>query len=354
MPTSKGYATADDKVRGRRRFLISNFFGGVLQRGIPIYVQNLRIALEQEGITCREVRCPAMLRRLPHPWLGLLFITWEQLVMPVLSLGYDHAFYPYNSTSILDSVTGKSVLVVHDFIPNSRRNTKVLANYIRTVQRIHAWFGRDVIYVSRSTARIGKRSGRFPRSLTYLFPNSFYQFMKHVSDEPQARADAILLCSGWGKNKNLEGALRLYLESKLYRSRRLRILGLAGRRAVVEEFERAHAEVAGRIDVLGQVDDRTVVDAYQRAAWVWVHSLAEGYGRSIAEARICGSKVIATSIAPFREQADDATFLYRGLEQFQRAVANCEAMSGPVTRRPPPEHEILQSEIRRFMSANGQ
>ena len=337
----------------KRPILLLNFYKGVLKRGIPVYTENLSAVLTSGGFPCVEMSCPPWLVRMPRSIIDVVFVAYEQLIAPVAGLFFRFTIYPYNSASILSALSSRSAIVVHDFIQNSGRKSTLSGCYVVVTQFVHSLFGRDVIYISRSTERIGKSLGKFPRSATYLFPNSFYQFMELTSDTPCTRGDGVLLCSGWGNNKDLPGALRLYLESGLYRSRPLRILGLAGRREVVESFEREHPEIAGRIEVMGQVDDRVVVDAYEQAAWVWVHSLAEGYGRSIAEARICGSKVVATNIPPFREQKDDATFLYRGLAEFARAMEDCEAMDGQASRRIPREHEMLQSEIQRFMSSHG-
>lgn len=352
-PTNDGRLLSPARKGARRpRILIFNFFEGILKRGIPIYADDLSTVLEKWGIECVPIRCPKILKGLPRPLLHILFIAMEQIVVPFAGLRCDAVIYPYNSIAIAARLHRKSALVVHDFILSRAKNRSVAALYIRVTQNAYALCGGRVIYISRSTERIGKLLGQFPRSATYLFPNSFYKFMELASKTPRVRGDGVLLCSGWGGNKDLAGALRLYLESGLYRSRPLRILGLAGRRGVVDGFEQEHPEVAGRIHVMAQVDDMEVVEAYEQAAWVWVHSMAEGYGRSIAEARICGSKVVASNIPPFREQKDEATFLYRGLAEFERAIAACEAMNAPAQRRIPQEHEILCSEIQRFMSAH--
>jgi hypothetical protein len=162
------------------------------------------------------------------------------------------------------------------------------------------------------------------------------------------REQHVLLCSGWGANKDLSGALALYLNSGLYKSRPLHILGLAGRREVVDRYCDNHPELAGLITVLPKVEDREVVRAYETAAWVWVHSRKEGYGRSISEARFCACHVVATDIAPFREQKDNFTLLYSTLEEFERAVAASRPVLYECLCKLPEEHEILALEIKRF------
>lgn len=352
-PTSNRHLSTQIGTIKYNKILIFNFFGDVLPRGIPIYVQNLSIALEKEGALCHAIVCPAPLRHMPRGLINLLFVLYEQLVMPIKGLAYDHVIYPYNSASILGSLMGRSLLVVHDFIPNSIRNKKFAARYIRTTQRVHAWLGRDVAYVSQSSKRIARALGFFSRSRNFLFPNSFFLFMRMLHKESSTPGDHILLCTGWGENKDLYGALSLYQESRLWQKHNLRILGIAGHEQTVNTFCTKHPDMAKHITVLPRLEDASVGNEYRSAAWVWVHSAKEGYGRSIAEAKLCGCRIVASDIAPFREQRDEAVFLYSGLNRFLEACRCCETMTKvQYLFREPQEHEILQKEIRRFMRIN--
>lgn len=332
-----------------QRVLIFNFFGGILSRGIPSYVDNLCLALEGCGIGAKQFRCPAIFRGLPTSLLNVLFVLTEQLVMPVLGIGFDRVIHASNSASIIGCLTSRTAIVVHDFIPINHRNRALPARYIRATQRVHSALGRDVIYISRATERIGKKSRMFPKSRTFYFPNAFYRFLEKRTELSLERQQYVLLCSGWGKNKDLEGALDLYFRSELYKVRELQILGLAGRNAIVENFRKRSLISPERITVHPELSDEDVIKAYQRAAWIWVHSKKEGYGRSIAEARFCGGSVVATSIAPFREQRDDFTFLYSDLEGFKEAVRDCEDSKAHASYRKPFEHDLLEAEIRRFV-----
>lgn len=338
------------------RIVLFNFFEGILLRGIPVYAGNLREALERHGVYCQEVVCPPIFRRLPRPMLNLLFIIYEQVVMPIYSISYDGVIYPYNSVSIIDSLRRRSLLIVHDFILLARRNRRFVARYIRLTQAIHRCLADNVAYVSRSSERLGRSSGRFRRSRTYLFPNGFYTFMRALPAIPSERQNHILLCSGWGANKDLSGALNLYRDSGLWRRQPLRILGIAGHSEAVDTFRSLAPEVAANITVLPRLQDTQVGEQYYAAAWVWVHSMKEGYGRSIAEARLCGCRVVASDIAPFREQRDRAVFLYRGLDGFVDAASRCEASGEIAPVREPREHAILRQEISRYLKdlhANG-
>jgi len=97
----------------------------------------------------------------------------------------------------------------------------------------------------------------------------FISFKNLIPAGIAERCDEVLLCSGVGKNKDLIGALQLYLDSGLWRKRHVRILGLAGHIEIVDEFCHNNPQVKDMISVMPQVDDRNVVQAYQKAAWVW-------------------------------------------------------------------------------------
>ena len=336
-----------------RKVLVFNFFAGIFHRGIPLYVDNLSVALESQGLRVTQFRCPRFLHRQPRWFINLVFVFCEQFVMPLASLAYWRTIHPSNSVSVLSSIFGRPLLIVHDFIPNRRKNKAFAARYIRTTQRIHDCRGGDVAYISRGNQRTARLTHRFMRSWTYLFPNAFFRFAELLSAVAPPRENYVLLCSGWGKNKDLEGALTLYLQSRLYETRSLHILGLQGVGDRVAAFCAMHPELAGRVTVLPKIDDAAVVACYEKAAWVWVHSLQEGFGRSIAEARLCGCRVAAANIPPFREQRDAAVTLYAGLDEFGRAIAACEDSLDHPSMGNPPEQVLLLSEIKRYLQDAG-
>lgn len=338
----------------RGRVLIYNFFAGVLERGIPNYAENLCIAFEKSGMHCVQIKCPKLIRRLPRPILNLVFVFAEQFLVPILALGFDLTICPYNSAPIASAALKRISVVVHDFIPNAKRNRSLAARYIQFSQWIHALFGRDVIYVSTSSRRIGSLTRRFWRSRSFLFPNAFFQFENLAPAKPMVnRRDHVLLCSGWGKNKDLAGAIDLYFQSDLYRHHELRILGLGDHGDLVAELCKKYVGIQDQILVLQKINTQEVVNEYRSAAWVWVHSQKEGYGRSIAEAKLCGAHIVASDIAPFREQKDDMTYLYSDLKSFITAVDCCESEERMVRVRPPVEHELLHAEVERFLYAHG-
>ncbi|EED9480503.1 hypothetical protein APP05_001811, partial [Salmonella enterica subsp. enterica serovar Cerro] len=160
-----------------KKVLIFNFYKGILYRGIPIYSSNLIIALKQKGCIVNEWSCPTSLVKLPRFIIDLLFVFSEQFIMPLMCYfgKYDKVIYPYNSCSILAAFGDKSLLIIHDFIPNKKAKEKISlsALYIILTQRIHTFFKRDVAFVSATTKRIARNVAWLKACTFYLFPNSF-------------------------------------------------------------------------------------------------------------------------------------------------------------------------------------
>jgi len=332
------------------KILVNNFFHGVLQRGIPIYTENLCIALRQQGCEVTEWRCPFWLHGLPRWLLNMLFVLFEQCLMPIRGLFYDKVVYPYNTVALLAACQHGSLLVVHDFIPNRRRDVSLAARYVKACQHLYAAAGGDVAYVSSTTARVAKVVGLFRRSRRYLFPNAFWTFRQAYHGPLPAPHAAVLLCSGSGSNKDLVGALALYRYSGMWQRYPLNILGLAGDGTLVADSLQRWPELAAHLSVLPQLDNSEVVRHYLQAPFVWVHSRREGYGRSIAEAKLCAKPVLASRIPPFVRQKDETVFLYATESEFTAAWHALEQQKGVVvTPAEPKEHVELLTNIDKWL-----
>lgn len=333
------------------RILIFNFFSGVLERGIPIYCKNLREALEMEGHDVFELCCPVWARSLPKSAQNLLFMLYEQLVMPVLSLFYSKSVYPYNTASVLGSLHPESLLIVHDFIPNRIRDKGLVARYVRLTQWLHEALGRDVAFVSTATYRVAMKLKKFPKSRLLVLPNGFWTFRAAIQSVSISQGDQVLLCTGVGQNKDLRGALDLYASVLAVRRIPVALLGLAGETAITQSWLEEHPEIDPRlIRVLPRLTDREVIEAYMRSRWVWVHSRNEGYGRSIAEAKSCAKYTIATNIPPFRDQKDHTVQLYGDSHSFAEAVDVLEGIDRSVLRpQEPAEDKLLLENVRQWL-----
>jgi glycosyltransferase involved in cell wall biosynthesis len=292
-----------------RRVLIFNFFSGVKERGIPLYASELSACMRRLGVDHVELTCPAGLRRLHPTFQNVCFVFFEQLVAPIIA-GIQRCsvvIYPYNSCGIVDALLGRSILVVHDLIPNARPQRQALASmYIRLTQAVHCSLRRPVCTGSLHTLRMLRRLPLFSRGPMYLWSNSFHAFedvAQAIAGEGRCerKTQSVLLCTGAGKNKDLAGAIRMFEASAMQHRAELRIVGL-GDDAPLHQRRVDHwlGVSAGRVTVLGKLSLADIAREYRDADVVWVHSLKEGFGRPIVEARIMGRPVLANNIGAFR------------------------------------------------------
>ena len=322
-----------------------------MERGIPIYCKNLRETLEREGNHVFELCCPVWAHGLPKSLLNILFMLYEQLLMPILSLFYSKSVYPYNTASVLGSLHPGSLLIVHDFIPNRKSDKGLVARYVRLTQCVHAAFGRDVACVSTATYRVAMKLKAFAKSRLLILPNGFWTFRQAIRGLSFPQGEHILLCTGVGQNKDLCGALNLYTSILAERRIPLALLGLAGNEVITQRWLNEHPEVdPALIRVLPRLSDGEVVEAYMRSRWVWVHSRREGYGRSIAEAKCCAKYTIATNIPPFRDQKDSTVQLYGDAQSFSKAVDVLECIDRSALQpQEPAEDKLLEENVRQWL-----
>lgn len=334
-----------------KKILIFNFYKGVLLRGIPIYCDNLVLALEKNGYKVHQFTCPAVLSKLPRSIIDVLFVFCEQLIMPLVGLfgQYHKIIYPYNSTSVLSALSSKSLLIIHDFIPNKRvKTSKSLASlYIVLSQRIHAWLKRDVAFVSATTQRIGKNVSWLKGCKTYLFPNAFYLFVEAFNSDKNTKVNLenyAVLISGNGSNKQFSKALRLWgmLPSS---DLRLKVVGVGAHSGWAKNIT---DEIGlDNIDILPILSDMELVRVIRDSSLMWAHSTHEGFGRPVIEGRICGLNVIATNIPAFREHKDMNVFLYDDstfLEVFAKAVGSPKNKEYEIKY-----HTILENEVTKWL-----
>jgi glycosyltransferase involved in cell wall biosynthesis len=309
-----------------KRVLVFNFFAGVIERGIPLYTQNLAECMRRVGIEPVEMRCPVWLRRLPRPARNVAFVLFEQIVAPLWGMlrGCSLAVYPYNSLSVVDSLLGRAVLVVHDLIPNRRHN--LAARYICVTQTIHRWIGGRICAASEHTLTHLRRLGAFKRCTLALWSNPFYSFQaahawRTVSPRESGGAPRILLCSGMGRYKDYSGALRLFARSAVLRNAELRVMGFGDDAALaMRRVKRLPPEIRDRVTVLPRLSLADLINEYVSSDVVWVHSKKEGFGRCVVEGRLSGRPVVASDIGAFRKFTAFGVHLYRN-DTFDSLVA---------------------------------
>jgi glycosyltransferase involved in cell wall biosynthesis len=313
--------------------LINDFIGGFLDRGMPLYVRNLIDGLKQEGFRVSVVRAPRICRFLPRNVFYLISVLVEQLALPMI--GYlkraDMTLYPYNSVAIVDLLTQRGRIVVHD-LEQLNRGISPSKLYYLACYRAIKWLGRPIFTISKQSRHRLQTSARFGHGAITNLPNTFYSFENLLSSHPSAgRAkSSILLCTGSTANKDLESVVRDYLPEVLAAGFHVSVLGLhktsdAARLAPLSDFM-----TSGQLTLCGQLTDTQVAEEYQRHNIVWVHSLREGFGRCVVEGRLAGARVICTDIPEFVELRDDNVYLYEDQVDFLPKLESLRHMESSV------------------------
>jgi hypothetical protein len=330
--------------------LINDFIGGVLDRGIPLYVRNLIDGLQQERFRVRVVRAPGICRKLPRSLFYLIAVLVEQTVLPAIGLftRADLTLYPYNSVAILDLVSGRGRIVVHDLEQLNRPMSPSKAYYLACYRAIK-WLNRPVFTISELSRQRLLASGLFGHGAMTILPNTFYAFERFVRAAPQRREakTSLLLCTGSTANKDLETVATDYLPKLLANGYRVAILGLhkasdAPRLAALGAFL-----ASGQLRICGQLSDAEVAAGYQKHEIVWVHSLREGFGRCVVEGRLAGSRVICTEIPEFTELRDGDVYFYKDSAGFMSVLDRLVKTDAPIAPYSGyPYRELLRNAIR--------
>jgi len=299
--------------------LVNDFIGGVLDRGIPLYVRNLVDGLREEGFRVSVVRAPALCRALPRNLFYMLAVLVEQTALPLIGflLRADLTLYPYNSVAVVDLLTGRGRIVVHDLEQLNRRLSFSKLYYLacyRALKRRNA----PIFAISELTRQRLLESGLFGRGTITLLPNTFYAFEQLLTAQPRRRDEgrSILLCTGSTANKDLEAVVADYLPSVLAAGFRVTVVGLhkaadAPRLASLHDFI-----AAGQLHLCERLSDREVARQYRAHSIVWVHSLREGFGRCVVEGRLAGCRVLCTDIPEFAALRDGDVHVYRNAAEF--------------------------------------
>ncbi|MGP8233656.1 MAG: glycosyltransferase [Methylovirgula sp.] len=329
--------------------LINDFIGGVLDRGIPLYVRNLIDGLEEEGFRVSVVRAPSICRRLPRNVFYMIAVLVEQTALPAIGFlkRADVTLYPYNSVSIIDLFTRRGRIVVHD-LEQLNRGMSPSKLYYLACYRVLKWLDRPIFTISKLTRQRLIDSGRFGRGAIMILPNTFYAFERLLRAETPLRGGkaSILLCTGSTANKDLESVVRDYLPKVLASGFEVSILGLhktgdAPRFASLDDYISS-----GQLRLCGQLSDRDVAAEYQNHNIVWVHSLREGFGRCVVEGRLAQRRVICSDIPEFAELRDGDVYLYKDPAEFMTTLERLQHVDLPIAPYSGyPYRELLRTAI---------
>ncbi|ECF9291773.1 TPA: glycosyltransferase, partial [Salmonella enterica] len=314
----------------------------------------LIIALKQKGCIVNEWSCPTSLVKLPRFIIDLLFVFSEQFIMPLMCYfgKYDKVIYPYNSCSILAAFGDKSLLIIHDFIPNKKAKEKISlsALYIILTQRIHTFFKRDVAFVSATTKRIARNVAWLKACTFYLFPNSFYILEEKLSElnfHKDSDCNYTVLISGNGENKEFSKAMELWKSCENCKSQKLKVIGLGSQQ------EWAYGIIKRReienVIILPILSDDELISEIKNACLMWAHSTHEGFGRPVIEGRICGKNVLASNISAFREHRDDYVFLYNNQSFCEKYLLALLSNNTDNSHYKVKYHIILEEQIEKWL-----
>lgn len=313
--------------------LVNDFIGGVLDRGIPLYVRNLAAGLKEEGHRVTVLRAPSFFRVLPRAVFYGIAVLFEQAVVPVIGLVLRAGvtIYPYNSVAMLDVLSGRGRIVIHD-LEQLNRGLSPSKLYYLVCYRVLKWRDYPIFVISKLTQERLAASGIAGHGPMALLPNTFYEFETLLRSQSVARADkkSILLCTGSTANKDLATVISEYLPKMLRDGFRVSILGLH-KRSDFPKLESLGAFIAsGQLRLCGQLSDAQVAAEYQAHEIVWVHALREGFGRCVVEGRLAGSRVICTAIPEFSALADADVYLYRDTTEFFELLARLVRTDAPI------------------------
>jgi glycosyltransferase involved in cell wall biosynthesis len=333
------------------RILVNDFIGGVLDRGIPLYVRNLIDGLREEGFQVSVVRAPALCRLLPRNLFYMIAVMVEQIILPLIGFlsRSDLTIYPYNSIALIDVFTRRGRIVVHDLEQLDRPSSFSKSYYLMCYRALKSRNAPVFTASDISRLRIIK-SGLFGDGTISILPNTFSAFERLVRAEAPERkpATSILLSTGSTANKDLETLVADYLPKALAQGYRITIFGLhkSSDKPKLRLLRRFVA--SGQISLRGRLSDAAVAREYRSHAVVWVHSLREGFGRCVVEGRLAGSRVICTDIPEVAGLCDGEVYLYRDAAEFLTTLDRVARMDAPVAPYDGyPYREILRGAIER-------
>jgi hypothetical protein len=329
--------------------LINDFIGGVLDRGIPLYVRNLIDGLKQEGFRVSVVRAPGFCRKLPRNLFYAIAVLIEQTALPMIGLilRADLTLYAYNSVAIADLFTRRGRIVVHDLEQLNRGLSPSKVYYLacyRAIKRLD----RPVFTISELSRQRLIGSGLFGHGPITILPNTFYAFEQLLRADTMKRETktSILLCTGSTANKDIATVAADYLPKVLARGFRVSVLGLHKVTDAPRLASLSHFLDGGQLRLCGQLSDGEVAAEYRKHEMVWVHSLREGFGRCVVEGRLAGSRVLCTNIPEFAELRDGDVSLYNDSTEFMSMLDRLVKTDSPIRPyRGYPFRQLLRNAI---------
>jgi hypothetical protein len=283
--------------------LVFNPLEWIMVRGISKYTAEIRDMLLADGATVYTLTMPSIFRHAPRTIQVLLFIIFQQLVLPLYALlkRPDVIFDAYNSYSLLAALRWRYVYVIHDFIPFSNKHwwIKPGSVYQRLLHKISPYLPRlELYYINEIVANEGCQ---LVKKYYSVIPNVVRPLRHCKKDDISALAvmeelrlkypDRLIIStiSGSGNNKDFNGLIKL--------------LNSTDRRIVIivfgfDGFESSLSSDSVYCIYPGVVSSDYIGTAISYSDLFVFHSLQEGFGRPVIEALMESSKVLAISHIP--------------------------------------------------------
>lgn len=282
--------------------------------GVARYSRGLRNALQQRddcevaafGLGRRSRPVPDDVRHVPVP-LRLVHGSWKALRLPRAEQLAGRVDLVHSVDLIPPPTRLPLVISVHDLVTrelpdlHAARSQKMQQAQLAALRRAAAVLTQSRA-VSDSLAELGFDEDRIHFTSTGLTPLP-------APSQPPIPGDPFLLAVGTLEPRKAHDVLIRAFAATGVDGMRLVFAGPTVGRA--EELRQLALKlgVAGRLSILGPVDDATLAGLYRQATLLCMPSLGEGFGLPVIEAMAAGLPVVASDLPAIREVAGDAALL---------------------------------------------
>lgn len=311
--------------------------------GVARYVRELQRALAAEAVEPlpfalgrRIVASPPGTRRVPLP-LRVLHRSWALAGWPTAERLVPGAELVHSTGLVAPPSRLPTVVTLHDLAAldhpelHPARAVRQLRTQLQRLDQVQI-----VLTVSHAAADDLHRHG-VPEHKIVVTPNGWTQLPDPV--DPPVDPGFLLAVGDMSPRKNLTTLLTALAASR-HPSMRLVLVGPRGHHADATLEHAARTGVAGRVQVLGPVDDAVLAGLYRDAAALCFPSVAEGFGLPVLEALGAGLPVVVSDLPVLREIAGDlglfvgATDVGGWMAALDRVVAD-DALRAEVAHRGP-------------------
>lgn len=238
--------------------------------------------------------------------------VWEQLSLPL-------CFWKMKSknnilvnfTGIGPIIVGKKIMTIHDlaFMVNSSWYSFIYSALYKLLTPLSVSTSKKILTVSEfSKNEIVRLMSVKPNRISVIYNavSSSFKNIGNLSSYKETKTKYILAVSSIDPRKNFNRLLKAFsmlndIDIKLY------VIGGQNKIYSTSVEELCNGIPKDRIEWLGYVSDRKLIEYYTNASVFIYPSLYEGFGIPPLEAMSCGVPTIVSDIPPLREVCGDAS-----------------------------------------------